>query len=177
MSDQAPSQDPPRIYVASLSDYNAGYLHGVWIDATSDIQDIHAAVQQMLRASHSPDAEEWAIHDHEGFCGFRLGEWESFERVSRIARGIVEHGPAFAHYAGLVDDDELTLFDDRYRGHWSSMADYAQSYLDDMDVDLDRDIAEWLRPYVTLDVASFGQTLASEMSTVEGDSGIYIFEI
>ena len=27
------AQECPRVYVASLSDYNAGRLHGVWINA------------------------------------------------------------------------------------------------------------------------------------------------
>ena len=29
-----------RIYVADLATYNAGHLHGVWIDACDDIGDI-----------------------------------------------------------------------------------------------------------------------------------------
>jgi len=52
-----------RIYVASLSDYNAGRLHGAWIDATQDADEIEAEVQEMLAASPEPIAEEWAIHD------------------------------------------------------------------------------------------------------------------
>ena len=31
-----------RIYVADLAAYNAGYLHGVWIDASQDLEDIQA---------------------------------------------------------------------------------------------------------------------------------------
>jgi hypothetical protein len=33
-------KDVPRIYVASLSDYNNGVLHGRWIDASSDPEDM-----------------------------------------------------------------------------------------------------------------------------------------
>lgn len=30
----------PKIYVACLSAYNNGYLHGLWIDATQEAEDI-----------------------------------------------------------------------------------------------------------------------------------------
>ncbi|HBO1348742.1 TPA: antirestriction protein ArdA, partial [Pseudomonas aeruginosa] len=40
-----------RIYVADLAAYNAGHLHGVWIDATLGLDDIQAQVSAMLAAS------------------------------------------------------------------------------------------------------------------------------
>lgn len=46
--------DTPRIYVASLSDYNAGRLHGEWIDATQELDDIWAEIHAML--AKSPEA-------------------------------------------------------------------------------------------------------------------------
>lgn len=45
----------PRIYVASLSDYNNGNLHGVWIDDLSDAETIQDEVNAMLRASKYPN--------------------------------------------------------------------------------------------------------------------------
>ncbi len=42
---------------ASLADYNAGVLHGAWLDATLEPDELAAAVQFMLRNSHEPDAE------------------------------------------------------------------------------------------------------------------------
>jgi len=59
--------ETPRIYVACLAAYNAGRLHGRWIDAAQDAADIQAEVRKMLAASPQADAEEWAIHDYEGF--------------------------------------------------------------------------------------------------------------
>src|SRR6266540_1098951 len=41
----------------SLADYNAGVLHGAWLDATLEPDELAAAVQFMLRNSHEPDAE------------------------------------------------------------------------------------------------------------------------
>lgn len=57
----------PKIYVADLAAYNNGKLHGVWIDATLDLEDIQAAVSSMLKNSPEGFAEEYAIHDYEGF--------------------------------------------------------------------------------------------------------------
>lgn len=54
--------DEIKIYVADLAAYNAGHLHGVWIDATLDIEDIQAQIQRMLSLSPVEDAEEYAIH-------------------------------------------------------------------------------------------------------------------
>lgn len=54
--------DTPRIYVACLAAYNAGTLHGKWIEATQDIEDIWKEIRDMLASSPEPNSEEWAIH-------------------------------------------------------------------------------------------------------------------
>ncbi|MEJ7743092.1 MAG: antirestriction protein ArdA [Nocardioidaceae bacterium] len=90
----------PRIYVADLAAYTHGRLHGVWLDATRDVAELWNEVQAMLaRSPVSEDAEEIAIHDHEGFVGYPLGEYERLDFVVRLAKGIAEHGQAFAAYA------------------------------------------------------------------------------
>jgi antirestriction protein len=74
----------PRIYVASLSDYNAARLHGRWIDATQDREAILAEIQTMLAESPEAIAEEFAIHDFDDFGGIRLGEWEDVDHVCEL---------------------------------------------------------------------------------------------
>lgn len=93
----------PRIYVASLTDYNHLEYHGAWIDADQDPEDIHEEVQAMLKESpmaqrYGEVAEEWAIHDYEGFFGVEISEHDSFERVSKIARLLAGERPAVAAY-------------------------------------------------------------------------------
>src|SRR5205085_7828465 len=90
---EAATPPAPRIYVASLSDYNAGRLHGAWIDATQDPAQIHENIAAMLAAGREPPAEEWAIHDYDNFGPVHLSEYEDIAAVSRIGRGIAEHGP------------------------------------------------------------------------------------
>jgi Antirestriction protein (ArdA) len=59
--------DAPEIWVGSLADYVAGYLHGVWLDAALTPDELAPAIQFVLRNSHEPDAEEYAVFDDSGF--------------------------------------------------------------------------------------------------------------
>jgi len=76
----------PRIYVACLAAYNAGILHGQWIDCTADVDELEAAIQKILKASPIAGAEEWAIHDYEGFASL-----SEFERPEQIADRVELH--------------------------------------------------------------------------------------
>lgn len=169
----------PRIYVASLSDYNAGRLHGEWIEADQPIEEIQAQVQAMLAASPEPIAEEWAIHDFEGFGPWQLGEYEDLAVVARIATGIAEHGEAFAAWAHTLEQptlDGLDGFEDAYHGSWSSLSDYAESLLEDLGVDVDALGPENLQPYVHFDLDAFARDLAMDLFVVDGRDGVHVFE-
>jgi antirestriction protein len=48
------TQTTPKIYVACLAAYNAGYLHGDWIDADQDADDIYQEIRDMLSRSLFP---------------------------------------------------------------------------------------------------------------------------
>jgi antirestriction protein len=120
-----------RIYVACLAAYNSGYLHGRWIDATLELDDIWEQVKVMLAESPVEDAEEYAIHDYEGFGGYGLGEYEGIERTHELACFIEEY-PALAgellnHFGGSLDDARKAV-EDQYSGCYSSLADYAQEW-------------------------------------------------
>ena len=119
--------DCPRIYVACLAAYNNGYLHGAWIDATSP-DEIMGQVRGMLAESPVSGAEEWAIHDYEGFEGASLSEYASFETVCALAEFIGEHGRLGAKiygYFGNDLDEAVATFED-YAGEYRSAADFAE---------------------------------------------------
>lgn len=175
--------DGPRIYVASLSDYNDGRLHGTWLDADADPDELADGINDMLARSPTPGAEEWAIHDHEGFGPLHLGEYEDIATISQLGRGIAEHGAAFAHWAeicGTRDPDELARFDDVYLGHWNSAEAYAEELLDDLGIEelLEREVPEHLQPYVTVDVDGFARDLeySGDVTASDGDHGVYLFD-
>lgn len=74
-----------RIYVADFAAYSNNKLHGVWVSATDDLDDIWNQVNQLLAESLGGLVEEYAIHDYEGFGGYALGEYEGLETAQKIA--------------------------------------------------------------------------------------------
>ena len=122
-----------RIYVACLAAYNNGSLHGTWIDASLGEDSIRDAVNTMLKASPEEGAEEWAIHDYEGFEGVQISEYESFESVCESAEFIDEHGrlgaQLLAHCHTL--EEAKTALEDHYCGEYESVSDYAEQLIDE----------------------------------------------
>ncbi len=80
-----------RIYIADLAAYNNGRLHGIWINACDELNDIKAQINKMLATSPEGFAEEYAIHDYEGLGGYALNEYEGIEAAHNIACFIAEY--------------------------------------------------------------------------------------
>ena len=81
----APAPDRPRIYVACLAAYNAGHLHGRGLRRATP-SPCRRKCNAMLAASPEAGADEWAIHDYEGFEGCPISEWASFDDGLRAGR-------------------------------------------------------------------------------------------
>ena len=117
-----------RIYVACPAAYNNGILHGAWINADQDVDSIRQAISDMLKESPIPDAEEWAIHDHEGFEGAEISEYAGIDEVAERAAFIAEHGglgaKLIAHCGELEEAKEA--IGDHYAGEYESVADFAR---------------------------------------------------
>lgn len=120
--------DIPQIYVACLSAYNNGILHGMWIDATQDVDSIREDIEWML--SWSPCAEyeaceEWAIHDYANWHEIQIGEYEDLERLAKLAQLLAEHGAAFAaYYQYYGSDTNEEDFQENYLGEYKSEEDF-----------------------------------------------------
>lgn len=124
--------ETPQVYVACLAAYNAGKLHGKWVDAT-DADEIHEAIAEVLRTSPEPGAEEWAFHDYSGFGEItrELGEYASVERVAEIGALIEQHGEEFLAWASIADGDYNEVrFDEARCGQFDSEKDYAYEFVD-----------------------------------------------
>ncbi len=117
-----------KIYVACLAAYNSGHLHGTWIDATQSADEIYKDIQAMLKASPIENAEEFAIHDCDGFEGVSISEYSGIEEVAELAEFIEEHGALggelIAHFNDL--DHARETIEEHYHGEYSSLADFAQ---------------------------------------------------
>jgi antirestriction protein len=185
---ETPDEDRPKIWVGSLSDYNNGVLHGEWMDAAREPDEVHADIQRMLSASptaakYGDVAEEWGIFDHEGFGAHTVHEYDSIDTVSRIARGIEEHGLAFAAWADMCgnDNDRLDQFEEAYLGHYPSAETWVEQLMDDLGHtrDVDDAVPESLRPYVRIDIEGLARDmqLGGDVYTAAADDGgIYLFD-
>jgi antirestriction protein len=178
------SEPKPLIYVASLADYVNGSLHGEWIDATQAPEEIYEQVQRMLArsplAKSGEAVEEWAIHDYDGFGRLRIGEYESFEAVSRHARAIAEHGPAYTAWHEWSGEDDPERFREDYLGTFDSIEAYARQCGDDFGWErmLDEEVSPSLRPYISIDYELLARDLDAggdvyAIETPEG--GMWLF--
>jgi antirestriction protein len=126
--------DAPQIYVACLSAYNNGFLHGMWIDCTQDASEIQEDIEWMLSWSpccHYEACEEWAIHDFQNWCGIHIDEYESIEKLAELAQTLSEHGAAYAAYYEY-DSSEASVedFQEHYWGEYENEQDFVYDQLE-----------------------------------------------
>ncbi len=162
-----------RIYVACLAAYNNGKLHGVWIDATDDIDDIQDQINEMLESSPEEDAEEWAIHDYEGYGSYRLSEYEGIQSAHEIACFIEEHGEIAAellsHFSTI--DEAKKAMEEHYAGCHESVADFAEELTTDA-----TEIPESLAFYIDYEKMGRDLELGGDIFTIEtGYREVHIF--
>lgn len=160
--------DTPRIYVASLSDYNAGTLHGTWIDLEPDMSadEIMEQIESMLADSNEPYAEEWAIHDHED-CSF-FGEYASLADIEAFCE--VWNGYNLDVIKAIADNNSFTealdiVAEERYT-IWASRDDIIDSWIEMMEV------PEHVSFY--LDEQAIWRDLSMDCTYIELDDGCYI---
>lgn len=155
----------PRIYVACLAAYNSGQLHGAWIEVDDDAATVRAAIATMLEASPIAGAEEWAIHDYEGFGGVEIAEYAGVDRVVEIAAFLRERGTLGAlmleHVGGDLDEAAGAL-DDQYHGVYESLADWVQELTEETTV-----IPEALRNYIDWEAMARDAQLNGDVFTLE----------
>jgi antirestriction protein len=172
------SQQPttsPCIYVACLASYSSGILHGVWIAADQDPADIYAEIRSMLAKSREPFAEEFGIHDYQGFLGYRIDEYEPIENVADIATLIVEHGELGAKLLSQCDsvaDARQAMIDD-YQGAFDSPTDWAEQFLEETG-EL-AEVPEQLRPYFDFESYARDAELSGDIFIVETGHQHHVF--
>lgn len=162
-----------RIYVADLAAYNNGILHGVWIDATDDLDSIWDQVKAMLKASPIEDAEEHAIHDHEGFGGYSVGEYEGIDTLHEVACYIEEYpdfGAELLNYYSDIDEARRAA-DECYTGCYSSLEDYAQELTEQTG-----EVPQHLEFYIDYERMGRDMELSGDVFTIEtGYQEVHVF--
>ena len=184
-----------RIYVACLASYNAGILHGRWIDASSDVDAMQADIAAMLRASPCPNvtvrdpdtgeivpsAEEYAVHDYDGVPS-TFGEYPALQAIADFVALTEE----FDH----IDADDIAAIaanwhgdmaaarealQDNFCGIYASFRDYADEAADEMIAchNADGSLPQAIVDY--FDYAAFARDLAIEMTAIDVSAGVAIF--
>jgi antirestriction protein len=175
------------IYVASLADYNAGRLHGAWIDIEYDNppEDVWGQIEQMLQESPERSlcawcgnkadgihvghdymggiVEEWEIHDFEDWPGKINPTHHSIEQLCAITQAIAEHGDAYLAWmanTGNTDPDDMSEYG-TYSDAETLAMQYAESFINLDDLGFIQFHIDW---------ESMGESLMSDgnYSTYEG---------
>lgn len=142
------NKENPEVYVACLSSYNNGILHGTWINAVQLLENIWEQIWQLLDESPMESAEEFALHGCQGFYSLRIGEYESIEAVHEKAMFIVQYGELGAELATYYDgnlEQAKEALKEYYQGQYQSRLDYAAYLFDELYL---HDIPENIRAYI-----------------------------
>lgn len=154
----------PRIYVACLAAYSSGRLHGAWINADQKPASLQSEVSAMLKASPMPGAEDFAIHDFEGFEGLHIEEFAGLEQVAQLAAFICEHGrlgaEIYQHFGNL--DEAKEALEDWYCGCFPSAADYVETLTAETG-----QIPEFVARYIDYEAMALDAEMNGDFFTIE----------
>lgn len=178
-----------RFYAADLAAYNNGILHGVWINASTDTDEMQDEINAMLRKSPCPNvtvedpetgkqvpsAEEWAMHDMEGLPAY-FGEYTGLGAIAEYMEFSEEHPEidnidlcAIVSDYGSVSDAKAAL-EDNFCGIYDSFKAYAEETADEQIACYGKSKeTEWLTRYFDYD--AFAHDLKLDMHTIELPSG------
>ena len=162
-----------RIYVACLAAYNNGYLHGEWIDANQDVDSLFSDIKMMLAKSPIHGAEEWAIHDYEGFDGIHIDEYTSLDKISELSKFIEEHGDVGIAIYGYCNDidDAVRYIEESYHGEFDSEEDFVRYWIHEVDC---IEIPKHLENYIDYETMARDYFI-NDFLSIEAASKVHVF--
>lgn len=171
-----------RVYVACLAAYNNGWLHGKWIDAAQDYDVVMEEVSAMLKESpvtkeYGEIAEEWAIHDFEGFGSYRVEESSNLQEICEIANLLEEENGELilelvAHFgSGTTIEDAKEFLENNYQGTHKDVGEYAE-YITQETGEV---IPKHLQYYINWDQMGRDMEMNGEILTIELQDGLHVF--
>ena len=127
MTTDETTEDKPRVYIVSLSDYNNGDLLGRWFEFAdyTDAEDLLSGIGDMLKVyderfplPFSGKREEWAAHDSEYIPKRLYSESMDFSAVYEWLDAVadMDEERAEAYELFINNGDEAAEFNDRYMG-------------------------------------------------------------
>ncbi|MGN9782785.1 antirestriction protein ArdA [Nonomuraea sp. ZG12] len=127
-------QSTVSVHFWNLAAYVGGNLVGGWVDLDecANLDDFKAKVAEVTR-----NADEVLLGDYDSEFSIEFREYQSLESVWEIHEKLSEvdsdNRQAFADYLAYVGgvnylDEAVSNFEDRYRGEYDSMEDFAWKY-------------------------------------------------
>jgi antirestriction protein len=158
-----------QIYIACLASYNSGILYGKWIKPSNDVEELQEQINEILKSSSIPNAEEWAIHDYDDF--HNLGENPNLEDITKIVKAYEEHGiEQINAFLTLYSVEDLEHFEDSYIGEYDSFLDYATNIFDECYL---HNVPENVASYI--DYEKFARDLNHDYNSVDSTNGVFVF--
>lgn len=171
-----------RIYVACLASYNDGIMHGCWIEDLQDKseEEVFDEINAMLKESKQPGAEEWAIHDHEGFDGMEVSEYHDICELVECAQAVYTSEYDADLIAGVSSHLDcgaaaaISYLEDNYLGLHDNLESYAVSFLEETG-GLES-LPSYLQGY--FDYQAYGRDLElnGDVFTVDAHPGIHVIQ-
>lgn len=127
------STSDTAMFVASLSDYDAGDRHGCWIELAGNTPEgVQKEIANMLKESKYPNAEEWAIQEYGTALLLRLGGHPTISDLIDFCDAWEEYGDAWKAYAECVGYHYATAegFQTDYAGEARSEDAWVRDYID-----------------------------------------------
>lgn len=166
-----------RLYIACLASYNEGILYGKWIEVSGDIEELREEIKTLLENSPVKDAEEWAIHDHEGFDSYKIEEYSDLTEICEHVTACLEtdhdleliDGVICSH--GFSAKEAINFIDDNYLGEYDTAEDWAEEFLKDTgDLNLPRHLSYYF------DYSAYVRDceINGDILTVKSKNGYYI---
>jgi len=137
----------PRVYVGTYAKYNNGSIAGEWLnlDDYYDHEDFMAAARELhsdeadpeLMFSDSDGVPDWAYHESQIEPKF----WEFMDATKEWDDSTQEAFQIFIdyYYGDSIDNTDMTeavdAFEERYRGQYDSVEDYAYQYVEDIGIE------------------------------------------
>ena len=128
----------------------------------------------MLETSPTENAEEYAIHDYEGFGSYPLSEYEGIDAVHEVACFIEEHEEMAAELLSIFNGDieqASKAIEENYCGSHKSVADYAEELTEGT-----VEIPEHLARYIDYIAMAHDMEIGGDIFTIEtGFEEVHIF--
>jgi antirestriction protein len=184
-----------QIYVASLADYNAGTLHGVWIDLNDhpDEDSVMEVVEAMLAESPEMTTCQWCGNTEDGthighaFMGGNTEEWEihdfqdwpgeinptkyTLRSLVQISQAVAQYGNAYLAWVQDNGEVEVEAFEEVSFDTYDDAEDFGESWAEAM-MNLD-DTLGFIQYHV--DWKGVGEDLLQDYAHTEYDGKLYVW--